>query len=160
MKCEHCGKEFKPAASNQRFCSASCRNKHLAANRETGCCRWCGKELTGGTFCDETCKREYMEYLAAGRMSYTRKCRQCGVTFYTNNMERQFCTPRCEVAFKVCRARANETREQRLNRLAREARECGLDYGTYRAMLGLGKTYEELRAREIERSVNRVGDED
>ncbi|MBR3499709.1 MAG: hypothetical protein IKO05_12115 [Selenomonadaceae bacterium] len=28
----------------------------------------------------------------------------------------------------------------------REARECNLDYGNYRALIAAGKTYEELKA--------------
>ena len=39
------------------------------------------------------------------------------------------------------------TASKSLERWALEARECNLDYGTYRRLIESGKTYGELRAR-------------
>lgn len=90
------------------------------------------------------------------------KCPQCEREFtpiikYCTHQK--FCSRRCREIYN--RKRIAEKKEvDRLSReLAakalddwiREAAECNLDYGTYRALRQMGKTYEELKATAGER---------
>lgn len=49
-------------------------------------------------------------------------------------------------------AKASEQPVKTINDWAREAAECNLDYGNYRALIAAGKTYEELKASAASRS--------
>lgn len=64
----------------------------------------------------------------------------------------KFCSVECyrkslRKSFLKQRAIENATPRKPLEEWCREARECGLDYGNYRALINMGKTYEELKAQ-------------
>lgn len=50
-------------------------------------------------------------------------------------------------SFRKQRAIDNATPQKSLAEWCREAAECGLDYGNYRALINMGKTFEELKAQ-------------
>ena len=50
-------------------------------------------------------------------------------------------------------ARASGQPVKTINDWAREAAECNLDYGNYRALIAAGKTYEELKASAVSRPI-------
>ena len=74
-------------------------------------------------------------------------CKQCHEYFLPRTAQQQFCSKSCAVKY---RRRNQPPREpnQSLSQWIIEARECNLDYGTYRALIRSGKTFEELKAVE------------
>ena len=88
-----------------------------------------------------------------------KQCAICGKDFETRYACRKYCSDACYR--KKDRRRSREYRSPRiknkveqaadkpvktLDDWAREARECNLDYGTYRALIDAGKTLEEIKA--------------
>ena len=64
----------------------------------------------------------------------------------------KFCSVECyrkslRKSFLKQRAIDNATPRKSLDEWCREASECGLDYGNYRALINQGKTFEELKAQ-------------
>lgn len=135
--CPVCGKEFKTPYSRKNYCSSACTDK------------------------------AYQERLAKERVAFhVKNCPVCGTEFTTSNSTRIYCSKRCcnvasrgglteeERRQKERERRAREraaelnrpTPKKSLAQWAREADECGLDYGTYRALLNMGRTFEELKA--------------
>lgn len=61
----------------------------------------------------------------------------------------KYCTEKCGILYRKSGGTSAPPKPKRktLERWALEARECNLDYGTYRRLIESGKTYAELRAR-------------
>lgn len=174
VTCPICGKEFETTIHSKQYCSLECSaaGKALAEQRRKGrdkpikrICRLCGKEFepTQGNqwYCSLECSNQGWHKRCRGynkesdeTATYERKCEYCGQTFKAHRLQQRFCcTKHTHLAYKETNLRRLEKKpkakpdKDRFNRLSREARECGMDYGNYVAQLSLGRTYEELRAR-------------
>lgn len=118
-------------------------------------CKICGKEfdsIHGGKFCpacNPARKRQLAEL----------KCAHCGKVFSPRNSCQKYCSEECrDQAYsqlqKVERQKPKKPQKPKLEvapkkTLAdwcREANECNLDYGNYRALIESGKTFGELKA--------------
>ena len=170
-KCEYCGREFEPYRGTQRFCSRKCNQKYLYHNNPKyrahrarlealRTCEICGKEFkptnNSQKICSPKCRKEHVrryfnsyfhKYLSATEKLPLPVCRNCGNEFKPDNSKQIFCCRECYDEY--CRAKkpAAKNDGKTLGQWVREATECGLDYGTYRAYLNMGKTYEELKAK-------------
>ena len=85
-------------------------------------------------------------------------CPICHKEFSPRNIEQKFCSEECrkkarkiEMRRLLGRNAAKQVNEQSkpktLAEWCKEAAECNLDYGNYRALIESGKTFEELKAR-------------
>lgn len=159
MKCEFCGKEFQKRAATQKYCSCTCQRKaeYLREHREKkpkiAKCAFCGIEFlsyNGRKYCSEKCrqKKYYSQKNNPQKKIRTTHCLYCGVPLPHNikSTHRKFC---CALHGEKYRRGERLTPTKAGKSLAeweREAAECNLDYGNYRALLNVGKTYEELKA--------------
>lgn len=89
------------------------------------------------------------------------KCERCGKDFEARDNREKYCSEECRKKaaseqVKQCDARrqAKKLTDKKFARKpktladwCREANECNLDYGTYRALITSGKTFEELKSR-------------
>lgn len=173
MKCEQCGCEFEPVRVGHKFCSKRCRDNWWLLHRRRHepkknplpskrICAVCGKAFyskhNNKKCCSAACSAEnnrrrvekkYVERQKAKWPEVPLKvCRQCGKEFKPHDAETIFCSRSC---YETNRAQKSKVKKEphisQLNDLAREARECNLDYGTYQAYRMMGKTYEELKAQ-------------
>ena len=158
MTCPQCGNEFEPHHSSQKFCSDKCRSAHERAKRpkkplEPKLCAQCGQEFIPKTvnqkYCSEVCCEEYW-----GRrvVVHTRTCKNCGEKF-TDVYAAKYCSKKCrneaikKEQAKQAMAKATGEKVKTIADWTREARECNMDYGTYRGLIEqCGRTYEELKA--------------
>lgn len=76
-------------------------------------------------------------------------CRNCGKEFKPRSRAQVFCCRACYGGYKLSRRKPVEKKYsgKTLSEWVREATACNLDYGTYRALIERGKTYEELLAQ-------------
>lgn len=93
------------------------------------------------------------------------KCAFCGKDFAPRNATQKYCSPDCYNAVHKIQARdykllrqqspaqkraqdvtdkATKRPTKSLDDWAREAFACGLDYGTYRALVAQGKSFEQI----------------
>ena len=104
-------------------------------------------------------------------MTMIKTCQKCGQPFETNRPAKLFC-PVCNDAAWIERRRERDRvyRSWRLMKSkvdaavgkptksltewSNEAAECNLDYGTYRALIEQGKTFDELKAQRDHRPVH------
>ena len=113
-------------------------------------CVVCGKEFSprhkNHKCCSASCaEKKYRQ--SAPLLTIT--CEYCGKQFTAQWSTRRFCSKscaaksRCDKLRSICRS---PKQGKTIDEWAREARECNLDYGTYRALIERGKTFDELRA--------------
>lgn len=57
----------------------------------------------------------------------------------------EFCCDACRATYRWRQKFGDPTPAKTLSDWAREARACGLDYGTYRGLIECGRTFEELQ---------------
>lgn len=181
MKCEVCGKNFKPKNITQRYCSAKCRCRAVKARKRerlkngtayeppVRTCKICGKTFTANQpntlCCSEKCRKKY-NLLKASEYYYKKHmaeelpppvCRHCGKEFKPTRAAQVFCSRECYDEYRKPKPKPpkplQSARASRLNERARQAKECNMDYGTYTAHLAMGKTYEELKAQAPTRQV-------
>ena len=172
MKCEQCGKEFENnyRAPHQRFCSKKCRDAWWWAHRKEKAkpspppdertCVVCGKKFysrhNSKKCCSEACSKEnarqrnkeyfYRQFLGERETDQTKqKCRHCGKEFIPTRQGQVYCDAKCYDADRR-RLKKSEHKSQ-INEMARQAKECNLDYGTYRGLIAWGMTFEELKAQ-------------
>lgn len=101
-------------------------------------CAYCEKEFVPKVphqkFCNDICRNRYhyqksyemcREQILAKHNAYNRK----------------------KKAEREAEKRAQELLKKSLEEWCREAQECNFDYGTYRALIENGKTFEELKAQ-------------
>ena len=80
------------------------------------------------------------------------ECKFCGREFEPDakHPHQKYCSIKCGRAHRdglIAReAYRKEVEAKTLSDWVREARECNLDYGTYRGLRNLGKSFEELKA--------------
>ena len=129
MKCLQCGEEIFSTHRSRKFCSRKCASRYYyvpqKGKAEARACVGCGKIFAPDTkhphqkFCSDECREH------ARRLRRTKK-------IFLDEQEKL--TPK------------KQPGEKTLEDWVREARECNLDYGNYRALIAAGKTYEELKA--------------
>lgn len=161
----------------QRYCSKECRRFAINAQTKksqprttadkTAVCAICGKQFTRRDgkelFCSPECRNE-------AKLRWQRKhakalppkhCAACGKEFKPSSNQGKYCSPECrrkgyakKTKVEVARGNAQNLTDKAVKRptktlddWAREAFACGLDYGTYRALIDRGKSFEELKAR-------------
>lgn len=128
--CPICGKVFEPKP-NEKYCSYECKN--IARNRSI-----------------KLSKEQH-------RTGYSvKKCEVCGEEFKPVSSTQKSC-PECASGVERLKGRKTNAKPAPPKSLAewcKEANECNLDYGNYRALIEHGgKTFEELRAQAATRCV-------
>ena len=140
--CMHCGKTFLPIRKKQLYCSVKCRNeagekrrdvrRKIRKNVVIKKCAICGKEFEVHSnhkkYCSEKCAYEAIK--ARNRKQY-----------YKNKIQREIYD---EMSMEL------QKKKVPLEQLIKESQELGISYGKYRALLNMGKTYEELKAKKKE----------
>ena len=114
---------------------------------ETYCCN-CGKLFRTYSlavhFCSKECSQAFRENLYGEH-----HCCHCGKSFWIDShysLSRRTCSIECRRnRSKVRKVPAIPLKRKTFDDYIREAYECGLSYGKYKAQLHLGKTYEELK---------------
>ena len=104
-------------------------------------------------FCSKSCAGKYRRQTAEQRI-----CEFCGKPFLVNknNPAQKFCSTKC---YNAARTKPKEPPpvvrvDKTFDDWVREADECNLDYGNYRALIEImGKTYEELKATADQRTI-------
>ena len=169
-KCSICGEDFETARSITKYCSRRCRQD--AKNRCTQAWRKKNPEKNRERRERENERRRKLKpevqspppFLVFRGKPRTKTCSKCGEKFTTEHHNAKTC-PACrqkqleailrheqtkrqlvELTHRKC-AKAEGKPVKSLDDWAREARECNLDYGTYRALLAQGKTFDELKAQ-------------
>lgn len=125
--CPICGKVFEPKP-NEKYCSYECKN--IAHNRLLSLAR--KQRRTGYS---------------------VKKCEVCGKEFKPVNGSQKCCSPECSIGERRRKTHAKSAPPKSLAEWCREANECNLDYGNYRALITSGKTFEELKALADSRGV-------
>lgn len=128
-------------------------------------CLICGKEMPNKPsfqkYCSYKCKYEAHKQRVCEAPLEAKQCVICNKIFYTNRSYQKTCSRSCYrklelkiVAEREARlkaeemeARATHQHVKTLSDWVKEAAECKLDYGTYRALINQGKTFEELKAQ-------------
>lgn len=78
----------------------------------------------------------------------TRRCAHCRKPFVPANSKNRFCSRECAARYyrKQSRTFPKKKHTKSLEEWQREAEQCGMTYGKYRAAVEqLGKTFEELK---------------
>lgn len=145
--CARCGHEFADFG-RAKYCSDKCRHEATLERKRASyerlkkpssapnnfettelVCQECGKKFTGFAkrkYCSEKCRRQNQRELENIRRR--------------NNRRREI----AQRKFDKTAGKPVKT----LDDWALEARECNLDYGTYRALIASGKTFEQLKAEQ------------
>jgi len=158
-ECPNCHKTFTTTYSTKVYCSYRCKEEYQSTLQklrkptpvpESRKCEYCGKKFKpkvyNQKYCSDECNRAVQFGIKTSQERNTKvKCPQCGEEFIPRTANQRFCTTRCRKSFKP--AQAPKPKKKTLSDWTREAKECNLDYGDYRAMIEImGKTYEELKA--------------
>ena len=82
-----------------------------------------------------------------------KKCPYCGDDFLATTSRRKFCSPACRIKYYNTKhflpheiPQDKTIPSKTLSDWVREADECNLDYGSYRALIAMGKSFEQLKA--------------
>ena len=161
-ECPNCHKKFTTTYSTKVYCSYRCKEEYKSTLQkirvptpvpESRKCEYCGKEFKpkvhNQKYCSDECSRAVQFGIKTSQEKNTKvKCPQCGEEFVRTVGTQKFCSTRCRERYYKGRPRpAKKSTGKTLSDWAREAKECNLDYGNYRAMIEImGKTYEELKA--------------
>ena len=142
--CPTCGREFVTTSNAQKYCSVKCAKP--VTYKIT--CRQCGlvfkTENPAQLYCNERCRDKYH------KTHRKNICPICGAEYRGG---RKFCPACIEAIYSPRRAQVEPKPETQsepkkpLSEWISEARECNMDYGTYRAQIEVfGKTFEECKA--------------
>ena len=132
-KCEYCGEEYEAKNPQQKFCSTACSKEYWRRNYAS-------------TYRDKS-----------GLTLQVKICPTCGKTFETFRTDKKYCSETChgktiskKIEIERQQAPQQATKEvkpkKKMADWEREARDCNLDYGTYRGLIAAGKTFDELKA--------------
>lgn len=157
-QCPTCGKKFISTAPAQKYCSTECRPNYnfkppRVAIRKV--CERCGKEYTVTSPNQRYCSAECRQAL--------RECVICGVKFSPKNPTTRYCSDCAKAIHRPTPAKSKSTkpkstREKTLTEWLREAAECHMDYGLYRALVEkTGRTFEQCKAMNHHESVHQSG---
>lgn len=109
--CKVCGEEFERKATNQIYCSDSCRNKqYYKATRKIYklVCKKCGKEFESTKksikYCSDECRDK----------PYNHICTRCGKEFGSTRADSKICSQEC----------------RKLTRYTKTCEYCGVEYET------------------------------
>ena len=108
-KCLHCGKEFRTAISNKKFCSEECCHKHYSELKKAQTvphkhtCPICNKEFTSlkyQVYCSAKCRIKRNNNILLQKLKeahrVTKVCKVCGKLFETNRGTQQiYCSSEC-----------------------------------------------------------------
>ena len=136
-KCAYCGKEFEIKQAWRKFCSIECsiawrdiyqkeRYKKIRAEKLAKKVETQNRQVEGE-----------VDTLANGKPIINMQ-RGANNTHYAPEAVRYL--------YKKGKPTKPPKRKSTLDQITKEAAECGLSYGKYRAYLNMGKTYEELKA--------------
>lgn len=142
--------------ARQKAERAERRAKLAASIGKTATCPICGndfvKKIARQKYCSTKCSDVVkFEKLQEQRKStrQTSTCPVCGKKFVPNSESQVCCSRSCGVKFRAVKAQSASAGKTNLNKgieeLDKEAKQCGLSYGKYIAMLSIGKTFAEMR---------------
>ena len=149
--CAICGKEFETRYSHKRYCSSDCAAEGKRPAPRTTYkrrCVHCGKEFETGWPWQVHCSRDCADkarYQRA-RTAAIAKAEAKAEAAAAKAAAKAAAAAKAEAKAEAAAAKAAAPAKKTLSEWAREAEECNLDYGTYRAMIAQGRTYEELKA--------------
>lgn len=175
VTCIRCGKVMHAVNLGRRFCTECSHQKRLEEGRAryrtlTGMeealpirvCVICGKEfkpvIAVQICCSEECSKKRKSQMAMARQrarakgeppGQSSKCRRCGKEYWRTGT--QIYCPDCRKLlnyskYKKLHPKPKPKPAKPLDAWIKEARECNLDYGTYRTLIQIGKTFEELKS--------------
>ena len=168
-KCPYCGKEFVTSNHKKTFCSEQCAQANWKAAHKkpakpkkpmtTRKCLTCGKEFTPARNCQKYCSPVCRKKTHWGVIEREQQCtcQRCGKKFTSVWKKKlcEACATKKYVEKKITQVKVDAATGKPVKTLSdwsREAAECNLDYGKYRALIESGKTYEELKAQADSRS--------
>ena len=157
-KCAICGKEFEYNGKHIKYCSEECAYEALKARNRKQYYK------NKGQIYDDTPPETY----DGTPPEFVRKCAICGKEFEVHSNHKKYCSEKC--AYEAIKARNRkqyyknkiqreiydemsmelQKKKVPLEQLIKESQELGISYGKYRALLNMGKTYEELKAKKKE----------
>lgn len=123
MKCEYCGEDFSPVTKHQRFCCHQC------------CQRFHSKVRNPVAVKIDTPPTETVK---------VKRIKVDTTPTETETLKKDLANLLRE-AVKCSTPPKKKTPTKKLGDWLREAAECHLDYGTYRALISSGKTFDELK---------------
>ena len=167
MKCAYCGAEFESDNPAKKYCSADCcvknsraraRERYLKLNPPRQIkCAFCGKEFTTiyvrQKYCSERCCSEAHKQKDKARIILQKQCSNCGKKFITRRSDQLYCSAECADCYTSKKPPLLKPKRQAkpsgktIDDWCREAAECNLDYGNYRALIAQGKSFDELKAQ-------------
>lgn len=161
--CKICGKTFE-THKNELFCSAECRAENDRRKRRKKPvevkCVCCGKifetKTSAKKYCSDKCRETSYEQRRREKSPIKMHCEECGKEFEPRLSTQRYCSPQCAEIYNKPKSTAKsqtKTKGKTLSDWCREAAECNLDYGNYRALIKSGKTFEELKSRAEYRQV-------
>lgn len=170
VKCAVCGKEFTARASNIKTCSAECRKKYKrTAYYEKKPARKVKCKICGREFETKSSRKQCCSEACSLQNSYN----HCRERYYrvrkpAREAARAAASSSASVSASVSERKRGKLEpppapaepKKPMSEWVKEAAECNLDYGTYRAFRNMGKTYEELKATASSRQAaahNRMG---
>lgn len=150
MKCKHCGKEIVGRHKLTQFCSGKCRRDfHHPPLIAT--CKFCGEPFSKRNmkqkFCSDRCRDTFFRQKRKCH-PLLKICPVCGKEFPDKGHWGKCCGRKCRELLRRQEAqpKIGLPRARRLDDWVREAAECNLDYGSYRALIEHGKTFDELKS--------------
>ena len=142
VTCQKCGKEFLTSKSNAKYCP-DCRDCRTGSSAQVvktceAKCEVCGKPLTefraGTKYCIDCRAEAYRQQASKHNAQLKSEAEAAGMSIKKYQLHLRYKPRPSEFGLT-------------LDELARQANECNLDYGTYRAFLSQGKTFDELKAQ-------------
>lgn len=143
-KCEQCGKDFQARTVRKKLCEDCLHENHIRR-------LWRRREIN----------RQERDIEVSPETGFTRRCEICDKVFTTIFPKRCLCDACVEFVKQDNTQRKKRSKppeskpdapKKSLAEWAREADECNMDYGNYRAQIAAGKTFEELKATASQRT--------
>ena len=177
--CLYCGKKILSSRRDARYCSRVCANKAQVSKNPNKSkeiiCLNCGEHFFVSPslkrkFCSKKCVDEYYRKLRDKQNDSAcevrnKTCEICGAELPKGRQK--YCSNEClKFADKKHshgrRTYCEFTRKKRdpnrktIEQWNREARQCGMSYGKYRAAINSGKTFDELKLPERDPSDEKI----
>lgn len=164
--CEICGKPI--YKRNQKYCSDCTPYKKRDPMKKT--CPVCGNIFVTtrkkAKYCSQTCSdaahsAQDRERYVASKPEVEQTCQNCGKEFIATSTRQVFCSRSCKEEYekllysskpKVSKTAFSSSKKPKsgktIEQWNREAAQCGMSYGLYRAAINAGKTFDELKLPE------------
>ena len=150
--CVQCGKEIVGRRAQAKFCSAECLHAfYRVSDNLPRTCKFCGKPFSKRNrkrkFCSDQCRDAFYRQKRKSQ-PLLKTCPVCGKEFPDKGHWGKCCGRKCRELLRRQEAqpKIELPRARGLDDWVREAAECNLDYGSYRALIERGKTFDELKA--------------